>query len=230
MRDVSTCAHRKLLGVLRRPPRGDARDADRRRPRLHHRRLSRRADHAHSGSRPGQVRRPRLRQDLPHPTRGVPWHRARSGCANRRERGRAESGGPCRRGAGAGRTARPAGHGRPCRRRRPRGARRRARFRHPVGRQRLPRRVGHRRLPQERRRRRRHRPGHRRIGHRRPCRRPLRLGSRRLRPTRGCGGRGPRHRMRGAGDGRQLRVLHRGARSDVCRLPAGRDLRQRRRR
>ena len=60
-----------------------------------------------------------------------------------------------------------------------------------------------------------------------PGRRPLRLGPRRLRPARGCGGRGPRHRMRCAGHRRQLRVLHRSARPDVRGLPAGRDQRRR---
>ena len=59
------------------------------------------------GPRPGEVPRPRLRQDLPDPARGVPRPGARQGRADRRQRGRAEPGGPGRRGARAGRAARP---------------------------------------------------------------------------------------------------------------------------
>ena len=201
------CPHWQLLGVLRRPAVGDAGNADRRRARLPHRRLPRRADHAHPGPRPGQVARPRLCQDVLDSTRGMPGHRARPRRTNRGQRRRSEPGGPGNCGAIAGRATRPHGAGGPCRGRRPGVAGGRTRFRHSAGGQRLSRGLGHRRLPQQRRRRRRHRPGDRRFGHRRPGRRPLRLGPRRLRPAGGRGGRGSRHRVRGSGDRRQLLVL-----------------------
>ena len=60
-----------------------------------------------------KISRPRLRQDLPHPTRGLPRHRIGSGRAHRRQRGRPEPRRAGRCGARAGRPARPDRSGRP---------------------------------------------------------------------------------------------------------------------
>ena len=162
--------------------------------------------------------RPRVRQDVPHPGRGVPRHRPRPGRANRRQRRRSQPGGP----------------GRPRCDRWPRSSASRVRVAHVEGDDLVSRAAelgfgtpltanaylgawGIVDCLDGRRRRRRHRPGHRRFGDRRPGGRPLRLGPRRLRPAGRRGGRGPRHRVRHPGHRRQLRVLHRDSRPDVRR-------------
>ena len=194
---------------------------------LPHRRLPGRTDHAHPGPRPAEEPGPRLRQDLPDPTRGLPgpgpgpWRPIVANAGGLNPAGLADAVRALAERLGLdARVAHVEGDDLL----RARGGTGPG---HAAGRERLPRRVGHRRLPQRRRRRRRHRPGHRRLGDRRAGGSALRLGPHRLRRARRRRRRRARHRMRHPGHRRQLLVLHRSSRSDPPRLPARRDPRRR---
>ena len=233
--------HRQLLRLLRGSGRRRTGDGGGRPDRLPDRRLAGRAHDAHPLPRAGQAGRGRLRPHLRDPDGAghghLPRSRHQGGGQRRRARpgrlrgGGAGGGGP----AGAG----PSHRGR--HRRRPPGPARRARRRrssprpprhrrtpgrpprHRGDRQRLPRLLGHRRGARRRRGHRDHRPGDRRrdrdgAGGARPRLGPHRLGP----PGRRLRGRA-RHRVRGAGHRRQLRVLHRDPRPAPRRLPDRRD-------
>ena len=166
---------RQLLRLLRRPPRGRPRDARRARPgRRAHRRLPRRAHHAHPLEGAAEGPRGRLRGDVPD----ARWRTCSAPASTAGSRSSANAGGLNPRGLAAAVTAlcEPAGPARPGRRvegddlrrpaRRPAGApaidlahldtgqSARRRRRRPGHGQRLPRRLGHRRGARGRRRRR----------------------------------------------------------------------------